>query len=59
MESETLESPSNPPKQWFPTMGRDIQRGREPFLEGWRVDIFLYKVYFIAFIRISDGVVGL
>ena len=42
--------------QWFSTTGRDLQRSRELFLEGSRVDILCTQLYYLCFIRVSDGV---
>ena len=43
-----------PIAQWFSTWGSRPQRGREPFLEGSRVD-FMYTAYYICFIRVLYG----
>ena len=31
------------------------QKGREPFLEGSRIDILRMQLYYICFIRVLDG----
>jgi len=39
-------------------LGRDPQRGRQPFFEGSRVDILCAQLYYICFIRVLDGGIG-
>jgi len=37
-------------------LGRNPQRGREPFVE---VDVLCTELYYICFIRVLDGFLGL
>ena len=36
-----------------------LQRGYEPFLEGLRIDILCTLLYYICFLKVLDGIIGL
>jgi len=46
-------------ERWFSNWGLQPPGGREPFLEGSRVDILCAQLHYIYFIRVIDGVGGL
>jgi len=40
-------------------LGSRPPQGRQPFLEGQRVHILCRQLYYLCFVRVLDGVVGL